>query len=123
MVTIPTGSIVGVALLALVVGIIVGRSSRVMDRIGRAHAAAHGGAATGGDASAAGGHSDVRVQTVVVAPGDSATLPHGVEVARRAVDAGTVERSTGASVRGELVEGQPDLNGWGDWHEHGQVTA
>lgn len=38
-VTIPTGSIFGIAVLALVVGIISGRSSRVMDRIGRAHAA------------------------------------------------------------------------------------
>lgn len=93
MVSIPTGSLVGLCLAVLVLGVVVGRSSRVMARIGRAHAAAHGGHAEGGKAEARGGNSDVRVQTVVVA--DPRQVP---------ADGGVVVLDDRRSFAGESVE-------------------
>lgn len=121
--TIPTGSIVGVALLSMVVGIVIGRSARAMRGIGRLHAAAHGGSAAS-RAAAAGGNSDVRVQTVVVAAGDGREQPGAVEYARRVVEPGAVAVAAGSASGGELLGSHSDdLVGWGDWHEAAEVVS
>jgi hypothetical protein len=110
MVTIPTGSIFGIALLSMVVGIVIGRSGRAMRGLGRLHAAAHGGTAKGGDATATGGTGGgARVQTVVVVGRDGAPLSDGAAGWAEVVDlhrAGGVGES--AAARGELVEADPD---------------
>jgi len=68
----PTGSLVGLVMFALVLGIVLGRSARFMRALGTMHASAHGGAATGGAATA---HQTV--STVVVVDRDGQPIVDG----------------------------------------------
>lgn len=98
MVNLPVGSLIGLCAIVLVLGVVVGRSSSAMSKIGRAHAAAHGGTAEGGNAEARGGHSDVRVQTVVVADPASLAGQGGLVLDRRQTEAGESATVEGATV-------------------------
>lgn len=96
----------GLALIALVLGIVLGRSSRFMSRMGEMHAAAHGGTATGGQATA---HQSV--STVVVVDRDGVPLTGGrydLDALAVSGHAGTVDSIEPAAVVGELVEGGED---------------
>lgn len=94
MVTLPTGSLLGVVLISAVVGLVAGRSGRFMKGMGALHARAHSGdssaSATGGVAE--GGHSDQRVQTVVVVGRDG-----------EAIDRTVVDEIAGGNALGESV--------------------
>lgn len=71
---IPTGSIVGMVIGALVIGILLGRSSKFMRGMAKAHVAAH---SRGGDGGSAEQHNDQRVTTVVVVDRDGVPLTDG----------------------------------------------
>lgn len=66
-VEIPMGSLVGLCLVVLVLGVVAGRSGWFMKRVGQLHASAHGHAESHADAAAT---ADQRVQTVVMVGSD-----------------------------------------------------
>lgn len=109
MVELPVGSLVGLGLIALVLGIVLGRSAKFMRGMGNLHASAHGGSATGGTAAA---HQSV--STVVVVDRDGVPLTGGrydLDAVALPGRSGTFDELEHASSMGELVEGDSDA-GW-----------
>lgn len=111
MVELPGGSLVGLSVLCLVIGIVLGRSGSFMKRMGNLHAAAHGGHGEA-TATATGGHADQRVQTVVVVDRDGVPRVDGF-YDLDAMESLGVDRTHselgGSSAVGELVEGDEDV--------------
>ncbi len=99
MTELPTGSLVGLVMFALVLGIVLGRSARFMRALGSMHASAHGGAATGGAATA---HQSV--STVVVVDRDGQPVVDGRYVLDAEVLAPPAELSAGERPLGVDVD-------------------
>lgn len=75
MVTIPTGSLVGLGLLCLLVGVLIGRSGRFMSALARRHESVHASGGAGGDASVAARTGDQHVSVVVAAQAQPKSYP------------------------------------------------
>lgn len=110
----PVGSLVGMLAIALVIGVVLGRSGRFMSKLGSMHAAAHSGDSAA-KASAAGGNAEQRVQTVVV-------------VDPRATDRGSIEidrawLETGSAFEHEAVRAADPVVELPEWEAAGLIET